>query len=172
MIDRLPPTERFDSLRGWFFYDLYNQMIRDERIYAITADLGWGGFDKIKRDMPDRFINVGAAEITGLGVSVGLAESGKIPVFYSITTFGLYRGFEVIRNYINHEQIPVKLALSGRDKDYVHDGFSHWSEDAKSILTVAFPNIVQYWPDAKEEIPDQLNEMLNNGKPSFMSLKR
>jgi transketolase len=50
-------------------------------------------------------------------------------VVYSITPFVLYRPFEWIRNYLDHEKIPVKLVGGGRDKDYGYLGFSHWAEE-------------------------------------------
>lgn len=158
-------------MRGWFAFELHKKMLEDDRIWVVTGDLGYGVLDKIRRDFPERFINAGTAEQAMLGICVGLALQGKIPVAYSITTFLLYRPFEVIRNYINHENIPVKLIGSGRDKDYSHDGISHWSHDAKSLLDT-LKNIVQVWPQEKEEIPKIIDEVLHNGKPTFLSLRR
>ncbi|MDO8657799.1 MAG: hypothetical protein Q7K55_03600, partial [Candidatus Levybacteria bacterium] len=109
---------RHDSMRGWFAYDLYNHMAKNENIWIITGDLGYKLFDYIRRDFPERFINTGAAEQAMIGIAIGLALDGKIPFVYSITTFLLYRPFETIRNYINYEKIPVKLIGSGRNKDY------------------------------------------------------
>ena len=40
----------------------------------------------------------------------------------------------IIRNYVNYEKIPVKLIGSGRDRDYEHDGISHWSDDAYKLF--------------------------------------
>ena len=37
--------------------------------------------------------------------------------------------FEFIRNYVDHEKLPVKLIGGGRDKDYGYLGFSHWAEE-------------------------------------------
>ncbi len=168
---KLPITERHDSMRGHFVYELYNHMVKDEKIFVITADLGYGMFDKIRDDFPDRFLNTGAAEQAAMGIAVGLAEEGKIPVIYSITTFLLYRPYETIRNYIDHEQIPVKLIGGGRDKDYSHDGWSHHSTDAKKVLD-AFPNITKRFPDSKEEMVQLTKQVLYSGKSEFLSLKR
>lgn len=80
-------------------------------------------------------MNVGSSEQLMIGVAIGLSYSGYIPVCYSITPFLLYRPFEFIRNYLSHEQVPVKLVGSGRDRDYDHDGFSHWAEEDKRIMS-------------------------------------
>jgi|SRR3990167_1554139 len=162
---------RHDSIRGWFFYEFYQQMKKNNKMIAITADLGYGGFDAIRDEMPDQFLNVGASEFTGCCVAVGLACQGFIPFYYSITPFLLYRSFEVIRNYINREQIPVKLIGSGRDKDYKVDGWSHDASDAKQVMDI-FKNIKCYWPEKKEEIPQIVEEMIINDKPCFLSLRR
>lgn len=176
---------KHDSMRGWFAYELYRHMQKDKNIILIVGDLGYKVWDKVRDDFPDRFINTGAAEVAMMDIAVGLAMSGKIPVVYSITTFLLYRPFEVIRNYINREKWPVKLVGSGRNKDYAHDGFSHWSEDAKKLFEKnihlefcgyshggIFSNISPLWPETKEEIPDLMNEFLYNDKPYFLSLRR
>lgn len=158
-------------MRRAFFKQLYEQMKTNDKIYALTGDLGFGGFDKIKEEFPDRFINCGASEFAMIGIACGLALEGKIPFCYSITPFLLYRPFELLRTYVNHENIPIKLVGSGRDDDYTHDGYSH---DATDVLTVmgALPNIVQYWPEEKELIPDLVELMIANEKPTFLSLRR
>jgi transketolase len=168
---------KHDSMRGWFAYELYQHMKKNKDIILIVGDLGYKVFDKHREDFPDQFINTGAAEQAMMGIAVGLALMGKIPVVYSITNFLLYRPFETIRNYINHERISVKLIGSGRDKDYEHDGISHWSEDAYKLFTGThqdgiFNNITDLWPETKEEIPELLTKVLETKKPYFVSLRR
>src|SRR4051812_40784500 len=107
-------------MRATFAEYVHKHMKKNKKIYVVVNDLGYKMWDKVRKDYPDRFINVGAAEQLAVGVSVGLAINNKIPIFYSITTFLLYRPFETIRNYLHHEKIPVKLVGSGRDKDYIH----------------------------------------------------
>lgn len=158
-------------MRRTFFKVLYEQMEKNDKIYALTGDLGFGGFDKIRQDFPARFINCGASEIAMLGIAIGLAFEGKIPFVYSITPFLLYRPFEMLRTYVNHEQVPVKLIGSGRDTDYEHDGYSHDATDAKKILDT-LPNVKQYWPTDKIYIEKVMEEAVTNGKPTFISLKR
>lgn len=158
-------------MRRTFFEELYKQMTLNDKIVALTGDLGYGGFDLIREHYPKRFINVGAAEQTMLDMAVGLAQDGKIPFCYSITPFLLYRPFETLRTYIDHEMINVKLIGSGRDRNYSHDGASHWAEDTQPILS-CLPNIIQMWPDTKEEIPLLVRQMVANNKPTFISLVR
>lgn len=158
-------------MRRLFADELFKQAQKNKKIMLVTADMGYKMWDKFRDELPSQFLNTGASEQAGCGICVGLALEGFIPFFYTITPFLLYRPFETIRNYLDHEKIPVKLIGSGRDKDYSHDGFSHWCEEAKEILD-NFKNIKQYWPDKKEEIPKIVEEMIGNNKPCFLSLKR
>jgi transketolase len=158
-------------MRGQFFFDLYEVMAKNDKVWLIVGDLGFGGTDRIKEDFPERFVNVGAAEQLGVGLSVGLALKDKIPFFYSITNFALYRPFEFIRNYLNYEHVPVKIVGAGRDMDYKEDGITHQSEDAHAVLDT-LPDIVQCWPDTKEQVGLVIDEAIDNQRPTFISLRR
>jgi len=146
-------------------------MAQNENVISLTGDLGYGGFDKISKDFSNRFYNCQAAEFSMMGIACGAALEGKIPIVYSIGTFLIYRPFEIIRTYIDYENIPVKLICSGRDKDYSHDGISHWMEDIKIYLDT-FKNIKQYWPNEENEIAPMLKDIINSNSPCFLSLKR
>ena len=165
-------------MRKTFFECLHKEMTKNKDIVFLTGDLGFGLANKIRDDFPDRFYNCGAAEQAMMGIAVGLALEGKIPVVYSITTFLLYRAFEMIRTHINHEKLNVKLIGSGRDKDYAHDGISHWSCDAWKLFDpiekedAVLDNIRAFWPDTKEEIPLLVTKMIETEDPCFLSLKR
>lgn len=158
------------SQRGWFAGTLYNEMIDNPDIIVLTGDLGYGQFDKIRADFPERFINTGAAEQALLDIACGLALEKKIPVVYTITPFYL-RALETLRTYINHEKINVKMIGGGRDKDYSHDGFSHDASDIKDFLN-PLKNIKQYFPQTNEEVAELLQQALKETEPSFISVKR
>jgi transketolase len=156
-------------MRREFAKNLYTAMKNDERIFLVTADLGYGVLNDIRRDFPNRAINVGSSEMLMIGIAVGLSQSGFIPVCYSITPFLLYRPFELIRNYMNYEGANVKLVGSGRDDDYAHDGISHWAGDDMDIMS-ALKNIKLYKPI---QLTDTIfNNFLYGDKPSYINLIR
>jgi len=150
---------------------LAQEMTTQSDVIVLTADLGFGILDPIKNAFQDRFYNVGAAEQLMIGAAVGLAEQGKIPVCYSMSSFILYRPFEFLRNYVNTENIPVKLIGSGRDKDYSHDGMSHWAHDDEQVLS-CLPNIKIYKPKSIAELEDSFNEFLHSKEPAYLNLTR
>ena len=156
-------------MRREFALMLHSEMAANENIYLLTGDLGYGLWDKIKIDYPDRFINFLSSEQLMLGAASGMALEGKIPVVYSITPFLLYRPFEWIRNYLDYEQIPVKLVGGGRDKDYGYRGVSHWGEEDIDILS-NFKNIQLMKP---VELNYQvLVAFLYSEKATYLNLKR
>jgi transketolase len=159
------------NLRRRFADEVYKAMKADDRIFVVTSDLGYKMWDQIRSDFSERFINVGAAEQSLIGVGIGLALEDKIPVVFSITPFLLYRPFETIRNYVDHEKIPVILVGSGRDKDYLHDGFSHWAEEDRKVLNI-FKNIYSIWPDSVDEISHMVPLIIESQHPWYINLKR
>lgn len=158
-------------MRKEFAQLLHTEMSTNERVRVITADLGFGILDQVRTDYKSKFYNVGAAEQLMIGVGVGMANEGLIPVCYSMSSFVLYRPFEMLRNYLNHENTPVKLVGSGRDKDYEHDGISHWAHDDEQVLA-ALPNIKVYKPTSLEELHTIWPEFINNNKPAYLNLVR
>jgi len=158
-------------MRREFAERLHFEMGKNKNIVVLTGDLGYGLWDRIRIDYSDRFYNVGSSEQLMLGIACGLAMEGKIPIVYSITPFLLYRPFEIIRNYLDHEKIPVKLVGGGRNQDYGYLGFSHWALDDKRIMSV-FDNIVVSHPETDEELESMFSEFLYDDRPRYLNLKR
>ena len=164
-------SPKFESQSGYFADALYDEMEKNNDIWVLTGDVGYGVLNDIRDDFPDRYLNSGAAEQSLIDIGVGLAMSGKIPICYSITSFLLYRGFETIRNYINYEKIPVILVGRSRDRDYANCGFSHWAEEDRAIMRI-FGNIVGYWPKTNQEASDMISVATRSKFPSYLNLSK
>jgi transketolase len=158
-------------MRNFFGQLMAETLAKDENVYLLTGDLGFGVLNKSREVAPDRTFNVGAAEQLMLGAAVGLTHNNKIPVCYSITPFVIFRPYEWLRNYLDHEGAPVKLVGSGRDKDYGHLGFSHWAVDDEAALK-AFPNIKIYKPNNEDELKSIWHEFIYSNEPCYLNIKR
>jgi len=158
-------------LRKDFEKLLYDEMVKNEDVYLITGDLGYGLWDRIRDQFPTRFYNVGSSEMVMMGIGIGLAMEGKIPFVYSITPFAIYRPFEMIRNYLDHEKIPVNIVGGGRDKDYGYLGFSHWAEDDKKIMS-CFKSVKSYHPESVDTLRECFTKIIENPHPSYLNLKK
>lgn len=158
-------------MRKHFSEKLYIEMGKNDKLCLLTADLGYGIWDKIKLDYPDRFYDVGASEQLMIGIASGLAMNGKIPVVYSITPFLLYRPFEFIRNFVDHEKLHVKLIGGGRGKDYGNLGFSHWAEEDGFVVD-CLKNILSYYPADIRELDEIIDSELTSKNPCYINLKK
>ena len=158
-------------MRRDFAKMLHTEMMTNPDIYLITGDLGYGLWDQVRDDYPDRFFNVGSSEMAMMGMAIGLAMDGKVPYVYSITPFAIYRPFEMIRNYLDHENIPVNIIGGGRDKEYGYLGFSHWSHDDKRIMSV-FDNVKSFHPEDMDDLNTAMMYSLSKKHPTYINLKR
>ena len=158
------------NMKHLFIKELLRHMGLHENIWFLTGDLGYGTVEPIRDQFPKRFINCGSSEQAMLDIAVGLALEKQIPFVYSITPFLLYRPFESIRNYLNHEGIAVKLIGVGRNVEYGKLGFSHHSYDDRDILD-SLENIFKRWP-TKGEIPELVDECIHNNVPYYINLSK
>ena len=117
----------------------------DDRVFLVTADLGWGALEPFANRFPERFLNVGIAEQNMLGVVAGLAREGFVPFAYSIATFASMRGYEQFRNGGIMHDLPVRVVGIGGGFAYGHAGPTHHALEDLTIcrtqpgLTVLAP---------------------------------
>ena len=69
------------------------------KVFIVVADISpAASMAPFRAEFPDRFVNVGVAEQTMIGMCAGLAMRGCIPFAYTIATFTIYRPFEQVRD--------------------------------------------------------------------------
>jgi len=122
------------TIRDIIFASLHRRMAADKRLYFLTADVGWGTFDAIAKDFPDRFLNVGIAEQTMIGMAAGLATSGYLPVCYSHANFITHRCYEQLRDDITLNDLPIVLMAGNLGFDIHQSGPSHHAVDDWGVL--------------------------------------
>ena len=92
---------------------LYDLASSNHNVMLLTADLGYGVFEKFEEMYSDQFLNVGVAEQNMMGVASGLALEGKVIFTYSIGNFPTLRCLEQIRNDVCYHNLPVKVVSVG-----------------------------------------------------------
>ena len=50
----MPKSPRYESQSGYFADTLYDEMAKNEDIWILTGDVGYGVLDDIQRDFPKR----------------------------------------------------------------------------------------------------------------------
>jgi transketolase len=132
-------------VRDAFFDALTALGAEDERIWALTGDLGIGLFEPFAAAAPGRFLNVGIAEQNMVGIAAGLAYSGKVPFAYSIAPFITSRAHDQIRVDVALANANVKLVGVGGGVAYGTLGPTHHAIEDVALMRV-LPNMTVLTP--------------------------
>jgi transketolase len=128
-------------VRNTFAETLYEIGVNDPRIFIVVADISpAGSMAKFREECPERFINVGVAEQTMIGICAGLALNGCQPFAYTIATFSLYRPFEMVRDDLGYQNLPVTVVGIGGGVVYSTLGGTHHAQEDIAIAS-AIPNM-------------------------------
>ena len=128
-------------MRNTFSEALYNAATKDPNIYIVVSDISpAGSMAKFSGQYPDRFINVGVAEQSMIGICAGLALKGCQPFAYTIATFTLYRPFEMVRDDLCYQNLPVTVVGMGAGVIYSTLGGTHHTQEDMAIAG-ALPNM-------------------------------
>ena len=125
----------------------------DERVILLTGDLGYMVMEPFRARFPDRFINVGVAEQSMIGICAGLALKGCQPFAYTIATFSLYRPFEMVRDDLGYQNLPVTVVGMGGGMIYSTLGGTHHTQEDIAIAG-AIPNMQVVVPCDPQECTD------------------
>src|SRR5499426_2979591 len=97
-----------------FARTLYEIARTQSNIFIVVADISpAGSMAQFRQEFPERFINVGVAEQSMIGICAGLALKGCQPFAYTIATFTLYRPFEMVRDDLCYQNLPVTVVGMG-----------------------------------------------------------
>ena len=127
-------------MRATFFNSIEDLYKKDKNIFVLTADLGYKLFDNFKKHCSDRFYDIGVAEANMIGISSGLALSGKNVYCYSIIPFLVMRAYEQIRVDIAYHNLNVKLIGVGGGFTYGLEGFTHFGLEDLTLMR-SLPNM-------------------------------
>ena len=108
---------------------------RNDKIFVLGADtvssVAINGFQK---EFPERFANVGIAEVNLLGMAAGLAVAGFIPFVSTYGVFASGRPWEQIRTTICYSNLNVKIGGSHSGLMVGPDGATHQALEEISIM--------------------------------------
>jgi transketolase len=155
-------------MRDAFFRSL-TSFAEDERVYAVTADLGIGLFDKFAEQAPGRYLNVGIAEQNLISVAAGLAYAGKIPFAYSIAPFLLSRANDQVRVDVAAAGANVKLVGVGGGLAYGHLGPTHHAIEDLALMR-ALPGMTILAPADPAETERAARAALEIDGPVYLRL--
>ncbi len=158
-------------MRNNFINWLIAKSRSDNRIFLLTADLGYSVVEPFQQVFPDQFINVGVAEQNMTGIAAGLATEGFLPFTYSIGVFPTFRCAEQIRNDIDYHNLPVVTCTVGSGVAYGNLGYSHHAIQDISIMR-SLPNMVIATPADPSEVVAILDWYYSNPCPMYLRLHK
>jgi transketolase len=128
-------------VRNTFSEALYDEATKNPDIYIVVSDISpAGSMAKFTTQYPERFINVGVAEQSMIGIAAGLALKGCQPFAYTIATFSLYRPFEMVRDDLCYQNLPVTVVGMGAGVIYSTLGGTHHTQEDIAVAG-AIPNM-------------------------------
>lgn len=156
-------------MRSAFITTLLECAARDERIFLLTGDLGYGVLEPFVQRFPQRYLNVGVAEQNLIGIAAGLTLEGYTPVAYSIATFAAFRAFEFWRNDVCFQRLNVKLVGVGAGLCYPQYAITHQSIDDVAVMR-CLPNLTLLNPGDPAEAAGAVRAMLAYDGPVYLRI--
>jgi transketolase len=129
------------SQRDAFWNKVYEIAKVNRNIIIISADMGAPALDRIRRDLPSQFINVGIAEQNAITLAAGLSLGGKKVFAYAIAPFITLRCLEQIRVENAIMKIPVTIVGAGAGFGYDDSGPTHHLIEDIAIMR-SMPHII------------------------------
>lgn len=145
---------------------LYRLIKEDERIVILTAE-NRAAIRNLPDKISDKFIDVGIAEQTMVGMAAGLALRGRIPVVHALATFLTMRAFEFIRTDIGIGDLPVKLI--GAVPGFLSDGNGPTHQAIEDIsLMRTIPPMNVFCPSDEDDMLLGLKDVLLYPSPFYV----
>ena len=167
-----------DDLRIWSklgqnrLFGLAMDMIASEnnKLLVVSADLGrTSGLERLMKNHPARYINVGIAEQNMIGIAAGLADSGYSVFASTLSKFATLRACEFVEHFLNYMHSPVKLV--GLNAGFSYDYLSNSHNGLEDIAAIrAFPNNVIISPSDGLEVLNAIDALSKYDGSAYLRL--
>ena len=143
---------------------------QDASILLTTSDSrGSGKLVPFGEELPDQIVEVGIAEQNLIGISAGLASTGKKVFAVSPACFLTARGLEQIKNDVAYSNNVVNIIGISAGVSYGALGTTHHSLHDYAVLR-AINNIDIVAPADNFETREAVKALVNHPRPLYMRL--
>ena len=139
---------------------------KDDRIVVMTAE-NRAAMRNLPALIGDRFIDVGIAEQTMVGMAAGLALRGRIPIVHALSTFLTMRAFEFIRTDVGIGKLPVKLVGAVPGFLSEANGPTHQAIEDVSIMR-GIPGMNIFCPSDEADLLNGLEKIIESPNPFYI----
>lgn len=143
--------------------DILNE---DERFVVTTAE-NRAALRSLPAHIGNRFIDVGIAEQTLIGMSAGLALRGRIPIVHALAAFLTMRAFEFVRTDIGIAELPVKLVGGVPGFLSEANGPTHQALEDISLMR-GIPSMNIFCPADADDLMIGLRTVLYDDSPFYI----
>jgi len=145
---------------------------KDESIVVLTSDArGSASIAEFPERFPDRFVEVGIAEQSAVGIAAGLALCGKKPFVFGPACFYSARSLEQVKNDVAYTDANVKIIAVSGGVSYGPLGSTHHSFHDIAVMR-AIPNIMIILPCDAIEASCLLEKLVEVEKPVYLRVGR
>lgn len=152
---------------------IYKKILKNRKIIFLSDDFGAKSLDKLRKDFPENFINVGIAEQNLINIALGLSYEGFIPFCYGISAFITMRCYEQLRNlslFTEIKKFNINLIGVGVGFSYDLSGPTHHClEDISIIRTL--PNFKIFSPSDVNLLKYIVDYSIVDKNPKYIRLE-
>jgi transketolase len=157
-------------MRDTFAQAFYDAAQADPKLFLVVADISPASkISNFKQEFPTRFVDVGVAEQTMIGLAAGLALHGFRPFAYTIANFSIYRPFEQVRNDLCYQNLPVTVVGMGAGITYSPLGATHHTIEDVAVMS-AIPNMSILAPCDPPEVMESVRAAVQHAGPVYLRL--
>ena len=145
---------------------------KDKEIIAVTSDAsGSATLTDFGKMFPQQFVEVGIAEQNAVGISAGLASTGKKVFIFGPACFYVARALEQVKVDLAYSQMPVKICGVSGGVAYSQLGATHHSLHDIAVLRT-FPGMEVYLPCDVRQTRKLVEALVNRPKPAYIRVGR
>jgi transketolase len=143
---------------------------RDSSLWVLTADvMRTTRLNAFAKAFPDRFLNVGIAEQSMVGIAAGLATCGKVPAVNAFAAMLSMRACEQIRTDVAYANLNVKIIASAAGISMGYAGPTHHAIEDIAILR-AMANMTVIVPCDARETREAVRAALGQAGPVYIRI--
>ncbi|WP_411342551.1 transketolase family protein [Paenibacillus sp. WLX1005] len=144
----------------------------DRDIMVLASDSrGSAAMAPFSEQFPDQFVEVGIAEQNIVGISAGLAHSGKKPFVTSPACFLSMRSIEQVKVDVAYSRTNVKLIGISGGVSYGALGMSHHSVQDLAV-TRAIPGLTVLQPADRHETKKMIEALVTHEGGAYVRIGR
>lgn len=149
------------------YEELLLRLVQEEPNLMILTAENRGHLRSIPEHLGDRFLDVGIAEQTMIGMAAGMAVRGRVVVTHALSAFLTMRAYEFIRDDVGISNASVILV--GMVPGLLSDGNGPTHQAIEDVAIMrGIPNVGVFCPSDIEEFVEGMEYLIADGKPFYV----